>query len=71
MVCEVWQGPSIKKCIYKGVALKVESEFLDVKYERIARKISFDVEISKETCKLPNYPIQEFGLFQDNIKIVG
>lgn len=68
VVCDVWQGPSIKKCIYKGVALKVEFHFLDVKYERIARKISFDVEISKETCKLPNYPIQEFGLLQDNIK---
>jgi len=68
VMCEVWQGASIKKCIYKGVALKVESHFLDVKYERIARKISFDVEISKETCKLPNYPIQEFGLLEDNLK---
>ena len=66
--CDIWVGPGIQKCIYKGIVLKLESHFLDVSYIRIARKIDFNVEISKDTCKLPNYPIQEFGLFQDNLK---
>ena len=30
--------------------------------------IGDNVDISKDTCKLPDYPIQEFGLFKDNIK---
>ena len=46
----------------------MESHFLDVRYKRVARKIDFNVDISKDTCKLPDYPIQEFGLFKDNIK---
>jgi len=68
LVCDVWVGSGVSKCIYKGIVLKLESQFLDVRYERVARKISFDIDISKDTCKLPNYPIQEFGLFKDNIK---
>lgn len=68
ITCDVWVGPGIKKCIYKGIILKLESHFLDLKYERIARRVSFDINISKDTCKLPDYPIQEFGLLQDNIK---
>lgn len=68
VICDVWIGPNIRKCIYKGIVLKLETHFLDVKYERVASKISFDINISNETCNLPDYPIQEFGLFKDNIK---
>ena len=69
IVCDVWIGPGIRKCIYKGIVLKVESHFLDVKYERVAREISFDINISTDTCKLPDYPIHKFGLMQNNIQI--
>jgi hypothetical protein len=68
VLCDVWIGPGIQKCIYKGIVLKIESHFLNVSYTRIARKIDLNVNISKETCKLPDYPLQEFGLFKDNIK---
>ncbi|WP_309496894.1 hypothetical protein [Sulfurovum sp.] len=68
VMCDIWIGPGIKKCIYKGIVLKLESHYLDVSYERVARKIYFDINISKDTCKLPDYPIQAFGLFTDNIK---
>lgn len=68
VLCDVWRGAGIQKCIYKGIVLKLESEFLDVSYRRVAKNIIFDVDISKDTCKLPDYPIQLFGLFQDNIK---
>jgi len=68
VVCDIWTGPGIRKCIYKGIVLKLESYFLDVRYERVARKINLDINISKDTCTLPDYPIQEFGLFNDNIK---
>ncbi len=68
VVCDIWVGPGIRKCIYKGIVLKIESHFLNVSYVRVARKIDFNVNISKDTCKLPDYPIQEFGLFKGNIK---
>jgi len=68
IICDVWIGPGIQKCIYKGIVLKLESHFLDVKYERVARKIDFNTEISKDTCKLPDYPMHKFGLLTDNIK---
>lgn len=68
VVCEVWVGPGIKKCIYKGVVLKIESNFSNVSYLRVAKKIDLNVKISNETCKLPDYPMQSFGLFKDNIK---
>jgi len=68
VVCDIWIGLDIQKCIYKGIVLKLESHFLDVRYTRVARKIDFNTEISKDTCKLPDYPIHEFGLLNDNIK---
>jgi len=68
VICDIWVGPGIQKCIYKGIVLKLESHFLDVKYTRIARKIDLNTAISKDTCKLPDYPIHEFGLLDDNIK---
>ena len=68
VVCDIWIGPGVQKCIYKGIVLKLESHFLDVKYKRVARKIDFNTAISKDTCKLPDYPIHKFGLLNDHIK---
>jgi predicted transcriptional regulator len=68
VLCSVWVGPSIKKCIYKGVVLKQESQVLGVSYVKKAIKAVFDINASDEQCILPDFPIQAFSLFKDNLK---
>ena len=68
ILCAMWVGPSVKKCIYKGVVLKQESHVLGVSYVKKARKAVFDINETDEQCAMPDYPIQDFGLFKDNIK---
>jgi hypothetical protein len=68
VLCAIWVGPSIKKCIYKGVVLKQESNVLGVSYVKEATKAVFDINTTDEQCILPDYPKQAFGLFTDNIK---
>lgn len=67
IVCDVWEGFGVKKCIYKGIVLKLESHLFDVSYIKEARTVDFDSS-SFENCALPDYPVQAFGLFRDNIK---
>ncbi|MBT8348125.1 MAG: hypothetical protein HKP62_01595 [Sulfurovum sp.] len=68
VLCDVWEGPGIKKCIYKNVVLKLESHVLDVSYVRVATQAVFDINTSNEACEVPDYPVQEFALFEDNLK---
>ncbi|MGB5505365.1 MAG: hypothetical protein WBM70_01625 [Sulfurovum sp.] len=68
ILCDVWEGPGVKKCIYKNIVLKLESHVLDVLYARVATKAVFDINTSDEACKVPDYPVQEFALFKDEIK---
>jgi len=67
-VCKIWIGPGIQKCIYKGVVLKQESHILGVSYIKVATQTLFDVNVLKEECVVPDYPVHKFGLFKDNIK---
>ncbi len=68
VLCDVWEGPGIKKCIYKNIVLKLESHILDISYVKEATQVVFDINTSEEACKVPDYPVQEFALFKDNIK---
>lgn len=68
VICDVWEGPGIKKCIYKNIVLKSESTLYGIIYKRVATKAVFDIETSDEKCKMPDYQVQEFALFKDNIK---
>ncbi len=67
LICDVWVGEGVKKCIYKGIVLKLESHVYDVSYVKVATKVVFDINAS-EDCAVPDYPVQEFGLFRGNIK---
>ncbi len=67
-LCKIWVGPSITKCIYKGIVLKQESTVLGVSYSKIAKKAVFDITISHEKCLLPNYPVHAFSLYKDTFK---
>ena len=66
--CDVWEGPGVKKCIYKNIVLKLESKVLDVVYVKEATQALFDINASSEECEVPDYPVHEFALFKDNIK---
>ena len=68
VLCDVWEGPGIKKCIYKNIVLKSESNILDVLYVKEATQVMFDINTSNEACSIPDFPVQEFALFKDNIK---
>jgi len=66
--CEVWVGPSIKKCIYKGIVLKQESIVLGVSYAKVAKEAIFDINISEDKCLVPNYPVHAFSLYKNRFK---
>ena len=66
--CKVWIGSGIQKCIHKGIVLKQESHVLGVSYVKVATKVQFDINATVQKCVLPDYPLQDFGLLQDNIK---
>lgn len=66
--CNIWEGPGVKKCIYKGIVLKLESHVFDVSYVKVATKILFDINTSAEACKVPDYPKQTFALFKDKVE---
>ena len=68
ILCDVWEGSGVKKCIYKNIVLKLESHILDVSYVKVATKAVFDINTSDEECAVPDYPVQEFALLKDNIK---
>jgi len=55
--CELWEAMGTKQCIYKGVPLKTESDIMGAKSSEIATKIDFDIDISDDDYKLPDFPI--------------
>ena len=69
VLCDIWEGPGVKKCIYKGIVLKSESHVFDVSYVKVATEALFNINTSaEEECEVPDYPVQEFALFKDKIK---
>ena len=68
-LCDIWEGGHIRKSIHKGVVLKLYYHFHGISYLKEAKKVYFDSHHhSKELLLLPDYPLQPFGLFRDNIK---
>ena len=45
-------------CIYKGVPLKTETNTMGLKQIQIAKSAKFDISISDDKFKLPNYPVK-------------
>ena len=69
VLCKIWVGPSVTKCIYKGVVLKQESHVLGISYSKKAVKAEFDINATYEQCILPPFPKNMFGIIRDNPKI--
>jgi len=55
--CVVWSLMGTKQCIYKGVALKLETNVMGIKSVEVATKAEFDIDIDKGSFKLPPFPI--------------
>lgn len=56
--CEVWQLKNAKISVYKGVPLKIESSAMGITQIQIAKLVKFDIPVSDENLKLPNFPIK-------------
>ncbi len=54
--CDVWDLMGVKQCIYKGIPLRIESDIMGLKSVEIATKAEFDISLSKDDFKLPNFP---------------
>ena len=67
-LCKQWIGSGIRKCMHKGIILKQESHVLGVSYVKVATKVVFDINASLQKCEVPDFPLQNFGLLQDNIE---
>jgi len=57
--CDVWEAMGTKQCIYKGIPLRVESNMMGIKNIEIATKAEFDISLSKDDFKLPDFPIYD------------
>ena len=55
--CDVWDLMGIKQCIYKGIPLSIESNIMGLKSIQVATKADFDISLSEDDFKLPNFPL--------------
>ena len=67
-LCKLWIGSGIQKCMHKGIVLKQESHVLGVSYVKVATKVVFDINASLQKCEVPDFPLQNFGLLENNIE---
>ncbi len=61
-VCVIWDLMGSKQCMYKGLPLKVEIDVMGMKTTEIATKAEFDMALSKDDFKLPDYPVYDFDM---------
>ena len=55
--CDVWDLMGIKQCIYKGIPLRIESNIMGLKSTQMATKADFDISLSEDDFKLPDFPL--------------
>lgn len=56
--CEIWEFMQSKIWMHKGVLLKSESNIMGTKHTTEARSVKFNVKISDEDLKLPDFPVK-------------
>lgn len=57
--CDVWKFPVVTQCIYRGVPLRTESSAVGIRRIETATKAEFDVPVSPQSYKLPDFPGQQ------------
>jgi hypothetical protein len=69
VVCNMWEGEGIKRCVYKGIPLFTEYRALGMLYREEATSVFFDINISDNSdCSIPSYPVEKFALYTGNFK---
>jgi len=57
--CDVWELMGTKQCLYKGIPLRIESNMMGIKNTEVATKAVFDISLSKDDFKLPDFPVYD------------
>jgi len=57
--CDVWEMMGVKQCMYKGIPLRVVTDVMGMKNTETATKAEFDISLSKNDFKLPDFPIYD------------
>ena len=57
--CDIWEIIGVKQCMYKGVPLRVETDVMGLKNTETATKAEFDLSLSSDDFKLPDFPIYD------------
>ena len=57
--CDVWELMGTKQCLYKGIPLRIESNMMGIKNTEVATKAVFDISLSKDEFKLPDFPVYD------------
>lgn len=57
--CDVWNLMGTKQCLYKGIPLRVETNMMGILNTEVATKAEFDISLSKDAFKLPDFPIYD------------
>jgi len=60
-LCEVWETPKIKLWLHKGVMLKSKVKVMGITHTTEATNIQFNISVSDEDFKLPDFPIKTMG----------
>ncbi len=59
--CDIWDLSGVKQCIYKGIPLRIDSNIMGLHSIETATKAEFELKLSDNDFKLPNYPIYNDG----------
>lgn len=59
--CEIWEFSGVKTWMYKAVPLKIETTIMGIKHMQIAKSVKFDISLSENKFKIPDYPIKTRG----------
>jgi hypothetical protein len=64
--CDVWQlGDIGKTCFYKGFPLREETTLMGMKRVIVATKAEFDITLSKDDFKMPDFPVYTMRFSED------
>lgn len=67
--CTVWVVMGAKQCMYKNqIPLWIEMDMMGLKKKTVAISVKFDESIDDSKFKLPDYPVQDVTMSQEEIQ---
>ncbi len=68
VVCDMWEGEGIRRCLYKGIPLFSEYEIFGLRYREEAVSFIQEINTSNSACAIPSYPLEKFALYTKSFK---